>query len=107
MHRLTWLWVLTGLLLVAPSALAQAQSPTFSLTQISDRFPSRGFEPRVAFWRAVFSKYGANQIILHDTDDLRLIYEVVEFKEGLGRSRAASRRRGGQCAPAFTACRSP
>ena len=92
MHRLTWLWVLTGLLLVAPSALAQAQSPTFSLTQISDRFPSRGFEPRVAFWRAVFSKYGANQIILHDTDDLRLIYEVVEFKEGLGRSRAASRR---------------
>lgn len=92
MHRLTWLWVLTGLLLVAPSALAQAQSPTFSLTQISDRFPSLGFEPRVAFWRAVFSKYGANHIILHDTDDLRLIYEVVEFKEGFGRSRAASRR---------------
>lgn len=92
MHRLTWLWVLTGFLLVTPSAPAQAQSPTFSLTQISDRFPSRGYEPRVAFWRAVFSKYGANQIILHDTDDLRLIYEVVEFKEGSGRSRAASRR---------------
>lgn len=92
MHRLTWLWVLTGLLLVIPSPLAQAQSPTFSLTQISDRFPSRGYEPRVAFWRAVFSKYGANQIILHDTDDLRLIYEVVEFKEGFGRSRAVSRR---------------
>jgi len=92
MHRLTWLWVLTGLLLVIPSPLAQAQSPTFSLTQISDRFPSRGFESRVAFWRAVFSKYGGNQVILHDTDDLRLIYEVVEFKEGLGRSRAASRR---------------
>lgn len=92
MHRLTWLWVLTGLLLVIPSSPAQAQSPTFSLNQIADRFPSRGFEPRVAFWRDVFSKYGANRIILHDTDDLRLIYEVVEFKEGFGRSRAASRR---------------
>ena len=92
MHRLTWLWVLTGLLLVIPSSPAQAQSPTFSLNQIADRFPSRGYEPRVAFWRDVFSRYGANQIILHDTDDLRLIYEVVEFKEGFGRSRAASRR---------------
>ena len=92
MHRLTWLWVLTGLLFVIPSPLVQAQSPTFSLTQISDRFPSRGYEPRVAFWRAVFSKYGANQVILHDTDDLRLIYEVVEFKQGSGRSRAVSRR---------------
>ena len=92
MHRLTWLWVLTGLLLVIPSSPAQAQSPTFSLNQIADRFPSRGYEPRVAFWRDVFTRYGANQVILHDTDDLRLIYEVVEFKEGVGRSRAASRR---------------
>ena len=92
MHRLTWPWVLTGLLLVTPLALAQAQSPTFSLTQIAHQFPSRGYEPRVAFWRAVFTRYGANQVILHDTDDLRLIYEVVEFKEGIGRSRAASRR---------------
>ena len=92
MHRLTWPWVLTGLLLVTPPALAQAQSPTFSLTQISHQFPSQGYEPRVAFWRAVFTQYGANQVILHDTDDLRLIYEVVEFKEGAGRSRAASRR---------------
>ena len=92
MRRLTWLWVLTGLLLVIPSSPAQAQSPTFSLSQIADRFPSRGFEPRVAFWRAVFTRYGANQVVLHDTDDLRLIYEVVEFGEGDGRSRAASRR---------------
>ena len=92
MHRLTWLWVLTGLLLVIPSSPAQDQSPTFSLTQISDRFPSKGLEPRVAFWRAVFTRYGADQVILHDTDDLRLIYEVVEFKQGVGRSRAASRR---------------
>lgn len=92
MHRLTWLWVLTGLLLVIPSSPALAQSPNFSLTQIADRFPSKGYEPRVAFWRAVFTRYGANQVVLHDTDDLRLIYEVVEFKDGFGRSRAASRR---------------
>lgn len=92
MHRLTWPWVLTGLLLVIPSSPAQAQSPDFSLTQIADRFPSKGLEPRVAFWRAVFTQYGANQVVLHDTDDLRLIYEVVEFKDGVGRSRAASRR---------------
>lgn len=92
MHRLTWLWVLTGLLLVIPSSPALAQSQTFSLKQISDRFPSKGLEPRVAFWRDVFTRYGADDVILHDTDDLRLVYEVVEFQDGVRRSRAASRR---------------
>ena len=92
MHRPTWRWVLTGLLLVLPSALALSQPRTFSLTQISHQFPSRGLEFRVAFWRDVFTRYGANQVVLHDTGDLRLIYEVIEFREGAGRSRAASRR---------------
>ena len=92
MHRLTWLWVLTGLLLVIPSSQAPAQSRTFSLGEISGQFPSQGFEPQIAFWRAIFTQYGANQVVLHDTDDLRLIYEVVTFKEGTGRSRAVSKR---------------
>ncbi len=96
MRCCTCLWVLTGLFLGLSSTLArpQTQPParTFSLTEISDRFPSRGFEPRIAFWRAVFTRYGTNEVVLHDTDDLRLIYEVVQFKQGAGRGKATARR---------------
>ena len=94
MRRCTWLWVLTWLSLGLSSSLAQSQpqTPTFSLTEISDQFPSKGFEPRIAFWRAIFTQYGGSDVVLHDKDDLRLIYEVVQFKQGIGRGKTTARR---------------
>ena len=56
---------------------------SFSLNQISDLFPSRGFEVQIEFWKAIFTHYGERDVLLHDQNDLRLIYEVVRFaREG-------------------------
>jgi membrane-bound lytic murein transglycosylase D len=40
-------------------------------------FPTAGFEARIEFWEAVFASHGENDYVLHDPDDLRLIYRVV------------------------------
>lgn len=38
----------------------------------------------VDFWIAVFSKYSQKQAILHDTKDLNIVYEVIDFAEATG-----------------------
>ena len=81
---LAFSWLLLGW----PLILAQS----FSLNQISDRFPSEGFEARVAFWRAVFTQYGKQDVLLHDKNDLRLIYDVVRFTRGTGPGKSETRR---------------
>lgn len=78
----------TLFLLGCPLTLAQS----FSLNQISDRFPSEGFEPQVKFWRAVFTQYGEKDVVLHDKNDLRLIYEVVRFTQGTNRGKSETKR---------------
>lgn len=81
---LAFSWFLLGW----PLILAQS----FSLNQISDRFPSEGFEPRVAFWKAVFTQYGKQDVLLHDKNDLRLIYDVVRFTQGTDRGKSETSR---------------
>jgi len=41
-------------------------------------------KPNVDFWIAVFSKYSQKQAILHDTKDLNIVYEVIDFAEATG-----------------------
>ena len=52
---------------------------SFSLDQISSSFPSKGFEDRIEFWKAIFTEYGDREVLIHDQNDVRLIYEVVRF----------------------------
>ena len=40
-------------------------------------FPSDGLERRVDFWRQVFTKYGADDVIVHDRFHVNLIYAVA------------------------------
>ncbi|MGD2030480.1 MAG: hypothetical protein PVG86_11165, partial [Desulfobacterales bacterium] len=40
-------------------------------------YPS--MEPNVKFWIKVYSEYSTNQGILHDRQNLNVIYEVVEL----------------------------
>ncbi len=35
--------------------------------------------PNVAFWKKVYTLYSSNQVMIHDMNDLRIIYEVVTF----------------------------
>lgn len=39
----------------------------------------RGMESRVNFWKKVYTEYTTRQAIIHDIDDLNIIYEVVNL----------------------------
>jgi membrane-bound lytic murein transglycosylase D len=40
-------------------------------------------EPDIRFWKSVFSQYHNNQYIIHDTENLNIIYKVVTFDSSL------------------------
>jgi peptidoglycan lytic transglycosylase D len=58
---------------LAPAAL-RAGAETFSL--------SPSLAPRVDFWTRVYSEVGTNGGLIHDSEDLSRVYEVVRAAEG-------------------------
>ncbi len=56
---------------------------SFSLDQISSSFPSKGFEDQIEFWKTIFTHYGDREVLIHDQNDVRLVYEVVRFARGV------------------------
>lgn len=38
-------------------------------------------KPNVDFWLKVYTLYSSDQVIIHDSEDLRIIYEVVNFSD--------------------------
>lgn len=38
-----------------------------------------GLETQVDFWKAIYSKYTTRQVVIHDDEDLSIIYEVIEL----------------------------
>lgn len=47
-------------------------------------YPS--IEPNIAFWKDVYSRYTSNQGIIHDTDNLAIVYEVIDLEPRTSRS---------------------
>ncbi len=47
-------------------------------------FPS--LEPNIEFWKKVYSVYSSNQGIIHDNDQLNIIYEIIELEPRKTRS---------------------
>ena len=41
-------------------------------------FPTEGLEPRIDFWKQVFTQYGADDIVVHDRFHVNLIYAVAD-----------------------------
>jgi membrane-bound lytic murein transglycosylase D len=77
------------------AGFATSTEASFRLTQIAEQFPSRGFEVEIDFWKRVFTEYSETQVIFHDRRDLRIAYEVVEFKQGIREDEdEAERQRG-------------
>ncbi len=66
-----------SLLLGHPSTFAGDQG--FTLNEVASLFPSKGFERQIEFWKKIFTHYKATQVIFHDQEDLRLIYEMKTF----------------------------
>jgi len=55
-----------------------------------------GLEPRVEFWKKIYSEYTTDHYVVHDTNNLGIIYEVVYIKNGSKLSRRARERRLGR-----------
>ena len=56
-------------------ALLPANSE-FTLEEVADTFPYKGFEDRIEFWKDIFAKYGERDLLFHDEEDVRLIYHL-------------------------------
>jgi membrane-bound lytic murein transglycosylase D len=41
-----------------------------------------GLESKVEFWKKIYSEYSTDHYVVHDMDNLGLIYEVVYIKNG-------------------------
>ena len=63
-----WLFPLFIVLAISPVS-APAEMPGF---------PETGLEDRIAFWEKVFTIYGKDDLIIHDTERVNLIYDVVD-----------------------------
>lgn len=60
------------------------------LNQTSVLFPiPENIKPNVAFWKKVYTQYSSNQVMIHDMNDLRIIYEVATFDVPMNESSPA------------------
>lgn len=54
--------------------------------------PSAEIRPMVEFWKKIYTQYTTHQVVIHDKDDLTVIYEVVDLDSG-GKKPARERKR--------------
>lgn len=43
--------------------------------------PPKGMEKQVQFWVDIYSKYSSSQGVIHDSENLEIVYGVVDFKD--------------------------
>jgi membrane-bound lytic murein transglycosylase D len=70
--NMKWMIPLVFLLIIFSSLTAQ-QDWTYDNTLVPD----------IQFWKDVFTLYHTNQYVLHDSEDLRIIYRVVTFDSSI------------------------
>jgi membrane-bound lytic murein transglycosylase D len=62
----------------APKYSSQAKSLGYS----SNAFAvPKGMEKQVQFWMDIYTKYSTDQGVVHDSENVDLVYEVVDFKD--------------------------
>ncbi len=62
---------------------ALALASAAPLAAAPEDFPKpAAIEPRVAFWKRIYTGLGTGGGVLHDSNDLSLVYEVVELPNG-------------------------
>lgn len=63
------------------------QPPDYSNQELSLGYDKSAFEPqgslkdRVRFWKEIYSRYSSSQGVIHDTENLNIIYEAVDFTD--------------------------
>lgn len=66
-------------LFVALFVLLSFSSFSHSHPRLNPFKTPNGLESKVNFWINVYTKYTTDQVIIHDADNLDIIYEVVDF----------------------------
>ena len=74
-----------------PSGTYQAPQSVLSISRVVGPFPipqmqaaadpfpfPEGLRPQVDFWKKIFSEYSRNQVVIHDSRYLGVIYEIVD-----------------------------
>lgn len=51
-------------------------------------------QPNVEFWKQIYTDYGVGDFVLHDRDNLGIIYDVVHVAESRNQARAAASAKG-------------
>lgn len=72
-----------GLLILLVTTQAPQGAEGFRLGEVADRFPSKGLEHQIEFWKLVFGKRNGREVMIHDVDDLRLVYHLEVFDRGI------------------------
>ncbi len=78
------LWMVALSLLFMNSAPGRTQPDAFALNRISlsPQFPiPEVLKPNIEFWKKVYAEYSSNQVLIHDAEDLDVIYQVVDFRD--------------------------
>ena len=81
-------WIFSCILIT--TSHAETKSPPSQAS--SNHFPAEGFNDRINFWKSIFSEYGEKQVLLHDTNDFRLVYDVIQFDHQPRHSRSIARK---------------
>ncbi|MCB0370614.1 MAG: hypothetical protein KDD45_14605, partial [Bdellovibrionales bacterium] len=53
----------------------------------------KGFESRVEFWKKIYTKYTTNEGVIHDAEDVGVIYKEVDFTDIINDSQLSRRRK--------------
>jgi membrane-bound lytic murein transglycosylase D len=75
------------LLIVSFATLPEAEGGTTNKHDLAAELSAAGLpvpeslRPQINFWKQVFAAQGDNQVIIHDSEDLNLIYRVVDFDD--------------------------
>jgi membrane-bound lytic murein transglycosylase D len=64
-------WLLLFSLFIAAPPRASAQQELFPIPSV--------IKNNVEFWKKVYAVYPSNKVLIHDTDDLSIIYEVMDL----------------------------
>jgi len=95
MKRTRPLLVVPTLALSALLALLTLAYPGPAVAEVIFAEPA-ALEPDIHFWERIYSEVGTDGGLLHDTRDLRVVYEVVKLPDGIsrrGRERLTDKRR--------------
>ena len=86
--RTVWEWAVActaGLcwlgMLGTPLTVTSARAATAETQGESSPFPvPRGLKTQVKFWKDIFATYSTREVVIHDTEHLNRVYEVIDFR---------------------------